>query len=132
MSAKNKALVLEVYNSFQAGRLDKLVSMMDPNIEWTLPEIEEVPFGGKKHGVAEVMQFLKMVNDLQKVLSRNITDIVTEDDTVIVFGNYSWLVRWTKRDFSCDFAHVFTVRDGKIVAFREYTDTAAIGAAYMK
>jgi ketosteroid isomerase-like protein len=34
--------------------------------------------------------------------------------------------------FSGDFAHAWTIRDGKVVAFHEYTDTAACIAAHQK
>jgi ketosteroid isomerase-like protein len=36
------------------------------------------------------------------------------------------------REFSSDFCHVFTIRDGKIVDFHEYMDTAAATNAYRK
>ena len=32
--------------------------------------------------------------------------------------------------FDADFVMVFTLRDGKIVAFREFTDSAAVNAAF--
>jgi ketosteroid isomerase-like protein len=41
-------------------------------------------------------------------------------------------VRDTNREFSSDFAHVFTIADGKIVAFSEFMDTAAVVGAHQK
>jgi ketosteroid isomerase-like protein len=34
------------------------------------------------------------------------------------------------KGFESDFAMVFTVRNGKVTAFQEFTDSAAINAAY--
>jgi ketosteroid isomerase-like protein len=31
---------------------------------------------------------------------------------------------------ACNWAHAFTVRDGKIAGFREYTDTTAMASAF--
>jgi ketosteroid isomerase-like protein len=41
-------------------------------------------------------------------------------------------VKATAREFGSDFAHVFTIRDGKVVAFKEYFDSAAAATAYRK
>ena len=34
--------------------------------------------------------------------------------------------------WACEWAHAFTVLDGKIAGFREYTDTAAMVSAFDK
>jgi uncharacterized protein len=39
-------------------------------------------------------------------------------------------VKKTGRRIASDWCHVFTVRDGKVAAFREFTDTAQAAAAY--
>lgn len=47
---------------------------------------------------------------------------------MVALGTYSWRVRSTKREFTGDFARVWTFRDGKAVVFHEYTDTALTNA----
>ncbi|HEV7683625.1 MAG TPA: hypothetical protein VGO68_15970 [Pyrinomonadaceae bacterium] len=39
MSEQNKALVQQAYDSFRAGRIDKLVDILSKDISWTLPEV---------------------------------------------------------------------------------------------
>ena len=51
---------------------------------------------------------------------------VARDDQVIVFGHERMRTRAGGRVYGTDWVHVFTMRDGKIVGFREYTDTATI------
>ena len=36
----------------------------------------------------------------------------------------------TRRTFDADFAMVFTLKDGKVVRFREFTDSAGVNAAF--
>ncbi len=48
----------------------------------------------------------------------------------MALGHYAWRVNSTGREWESDFAHVFIVRDGKIARFQEFTDTAAIEAAF--
>jgi ketosteroid isomerase-like protein len=132
MSEQNKALVRQAYDSFKASRIDKLLSLMSNDISWTLPEVPGVPFGGKKTSLAAVGEFFVLVNNLQENLRFDVNELVAEGDRVVALGNYSLRVRHTKREFQSDFAHVFTIRDGKIVAFNEYMDTAACRDAYQK
>ena len=56
-------------------------------------------------------------------------DFIAQDDKVVVLGFYRWRVKATGRTYSAKWAHVLTLRDGKIVGFTEYTDTAAMAAA---
>ncbi|KRR22535.1 hypothetical protein CQ14_35510 [Bradyrhizobium lablabi] len=51
-------------------------------------------------------------------------------NTVVVFGSERFLVKATGKEWAVDWMQVHEVRDGRIVRFREYTDTAAIAEAY--
>lgn len=59
-------------------------------------------------------------------------EFVAQGDKVVSLGHYTWRTKTTNRDFESDFAHVFTVRDGKIVGFREFMDTVTVARAYQK
>jgi len=48
----------------------------------------------------------------------------------MALGHYAWHVESTGREWESDFAHVFTVRDGKLTRFQEYANTAAIADAF--
>jgi ketosteroid isomerase-like protein len=48
----------------------------------------------------------------------------------VVLGHYVWHVKATGKVWESDFAHVLTVRDGKVTRWQEYTDTAALGDAF--
>lgn len=130
MSEQNKALVLEVYDSFKATRIDKMLGLMSNDITWTLPEIEGVPFGGHKIGLKSVSEFFVLVNTFQETLLLEPHALIAEGDQVVVLGSYSLRVRSTKREYYSEFAHVWTVSHGKLTAFQEYTDTAALARAY--
>lgn len=50
-------------------------------------------------------------------------------ESVVVLGKYKGMTKDTNRKFEAPFAHVYTVKEGKIVAFRQYADTARIHQA---
>jgi ketosteroid isomerase-like protein len=53
-------------------------------------------------------------------------------DKVVALGHYAWRVKSTGREFGGDFAHVFTMYNGKVKRFHEYMDTAAASAAHRR
>jgi uncharacterized protein len=132
MSEQNKAIAKQAYNYFKSGNIEALLSLMSDNISWTLPEIENVPFGGKRTGRASVGEFFATVGASQENLRFEPREFIAEGDKVVSLGSYEWRVKATNREFSGEFAHVWTIRDGKAVAFHEYTDTAACADAYRK
>ena len=130
MSEQNKALVQQAYDSFRAGRIDKLVSLLSKDISWTLPEVNRVPLGGKKNGLAAVGEFFVLINDLEESLLFETSAMIAEGDKVVALGSYSWRVRSTRQKYKSDFAHVWTFSNGKVIAFQEYFDTAALRDAF--
>ena len=126
----NAAIAQRGYEYFMSGDVPSLVSIFADDVVWDMPKIENVPFSGKQIGSAAVAGFFQLLGENQEPLSFNRESFVAQGDKVVVLGNYVWKVKATGREFSGDFAHAFTFRDGKVVAFREYLDSAALAAAY--
>jgi uncharacterized protein len=47
------------------------------------------------------------------------------DGKVVALGYYEITANETGKPFASDWAHVFTIVDGKVAQFQEFTDTAA-------
>jgi uncharacterized protein len=132
MSEQNKAIVEQAYNNFKTGNIEALLNLMSDDVSWTLPEMEGVPFAGKRSGRTAVGEFFGTLGSSQDTLSFEPRELIAEGDKVISLGSYDWRVKSNNREFGGDFAHVFTIRGGKIVVFHEYMDTAACIAAHQK
>lgn len=52
--------------------------------------------------------------------------IVDGGDNVVGFGNYSGKFLKTGKSVTVPFAHAWTLRDGKVVKFVQYTDTLVV------
>lgn len=129
---QNIQIVRQAYENFQRGDIQALLNMMAEDIDWRLPEIENVPFSGSKKGRDEVTGFFASLADSQESLAFEPLEFVAQNDKVVALGRYNWRVKGTGREYSGDWAHVFTIRDGRITGFHEYMDTAAAGSAYQK
>ena len=126
----NAATVRGLYDQLGQGDLDAMIGVMAEDVKWQLPEIDEVPLSGKRHGQDGVREFFTGLTDEHDLKEMKIDDVVAQGSAVVVLGHYCWHVKATDRSFSSDFAHVFHLTGGKIVRFQEYLDTAAVAAAY--
>ena len=57
-------------------------------------------------------------------------EFCSSGDKVFVPGFYAATMRKSGKSAACEWVHVFTLRDGKVVRFREFTDTALLAEAY--
>ncbi len=132
MKKEHTKLVQQVYENFKTGDIKALLKLLSEDIEWQLPEIENVPFGGKRRGHEEMGQFFESLVESQEVQYFDPREFIARCDKVVALGHYAWRVKSTGREFGGNFAHVFTVHDGKVIRFHEYMDTAAVAAAHRK
>lgn len=126
----NVRLIRQCYDSFLQGDIERLLSYMAKEIDWELPQMDGVRFGGKRHGIEQVREFFRLIGDLQKPLEFHPGEYVANGDRVVVFGHYEWAVKADGREWGGDFCHSFRVRHGKLVAFHEYMDSNAAVEAF--
>jgi ketosteroid isomerase-like protein len=127
---ENIGIAQQAYANFQSGDINALLALLSDDVQWQLPEIANVPFAGKRQGHEQVGQFFASLGELQDVLEFTPQSFTAQNDKVVVQGQYRWRVKASGREYGGDWAHVFTIRDGKVVGFQEYTDTAAAADAY--
>jgi ketosteroid isomerase-like protein len=118
------------YNNFAAGDVEALLDKMDDAVQWALPRIAGVRVSGTRSGRNAVRGFFRELDEDQQSVIFEPREFITEGDRVVTLGHYVWKVRATGKQYEGDFAHVFTVRDGRITRFTEFGDTAAVEEAY--
>jgi len=101
------------------------LSLFDENIEWTTPGPSSLPTAGTRRGRAQVAAFFQSLNEVFEIERFEPRDFVAQGDRVVVLGTDRSRVRATGTSIDGHWAHTFLLRDGKVVAFHEYTDTAA-------
>ncbi len=122
----NQWIVEQVYAAFGRGDLTRIVNAMAGDVEWRCPRLRDMPWGGEHRGHGGVAEFLEAIAVTLTVERFTPLEFLAVDDRVVVFGRERMRVRATGRAYEADWVHVWTVRDGKVTHFREYTDTAAI------
>jgi uncharacterized protein len=107
-----------------------LMATLTEDVDWQVVGPETLAFGGNFKGRAEVQRFFSAAAGACEFLEFAADRMIADGDTVVVLGHERVRVKATKREWSTNWVQVYTVRDDAICRFREYTDTAAIAAAY--
>lgn len=124
MNALN--IVQDFYAALGRGDVAAVLGLLDPQVEWT--EAERFPYySGTWHGPQAVLDnLLKRLAQDWHDFSATANDFVVEGNRVVSFGVYAGMYKRTGKSIAAPFAHLWTVRDGKITSFLMYTDTAKI------
>jgi ketosteroid isomerase-like protein len=130
-AAENTAIVQDMYAAFGRGDIDALLAGCADDIVWqgvygTGPQ---VPFSGERRGKAAVAEFFKLVGENEQFSNFEPQQFVATGDTVVALGHYTATTPVGKQ-FDGDWAMVFHLRDGKVVEFKEFCDSAGINEAH--
>jgi ketosteroid isomerase-like protein len=125
VSAENVKTVESLYAAFATGDIPTVLGALDPQVEWWEAEnfiyAEGNPYVGPQSVLQGVFMRLAMEWDNFAVTPKGVLDA---GDIAIGEGHYSGTHKQTGKQVRAQFAHFFTFRDGKVVKFQQYTDTA--------
>ena len=129
MADGNQQIIENIYAAFSRGDAGAVLGAFNPGIVWL--EAENVPY-------ADHNPYVGPAAIAEGVFGRLMTEwegfavgpgkYVTQADTVAVVGRYRGKYLATGRSLDAQFVHVWTVRDGKVIAFQQFTDTAQFAA----
>jgi ketosteroid isomerase-like protein len=123
-------LARRAYENFKSGDIKSLLDSLTEDVDWRLPEMANIGFAGERKGRERVGEFFADLAESQESLSFEPREFIAQGDKVVALGSYRWRVKKNGRDYGGEWAHVFTIRDGKIAGFHEYMDSAAAVAAH--
>lgn len=112
--------VRRAYDAFNSGDSETLSNLLS-DADWH--EAEGGPYGGSFRGFREVNEkvFTPIMSDIEDFQARPDEILPAGEDRVLVLGRYTGSA--ANGRLEVPFAHVSTVRDGRIVRFLGYNDT---------
>jgi uncharacterized protein len=125
----NADVVQRGYEAFGRGDIPALLDLLTDDVEWTLQGPSVIPFAGTRHGHEGVSEFFSVLGETLDFEQFEPREYVAQGDTVVVVGFERSLSRATGRTIEQEWAHVNTLRDGKIAKFRAFEDTGEYVAA---
>lgn len=129
MTSANLDLIRGVYDAFAAGDVPAVLGAMSPDIVWN--EADDFPYadGNPYIGPEAVLNgvFARCVGEWDG-FGLVVDELLDAGDTphgatVVALGHYVGTYKDTGKEQKTQLAHVWRIRDGKIVAFRQHANT---------
>jgi uncharacterized protein len=128
----NVALVQSMYAAFERGDMPFLLERLDAQVEWVAPPSKGLPWAGAQRGRDGATAFFTALAQHAEVVDLSIQRTVAQDDVVIALGRETLKSRATGKSYTTEFAHVWTLKNGRVVRWAEHFDTAAAVEAMRK
>jgi ketosteroid isomerase-like protein len=130
---QNKMTNLEIVKSTYEGKSseengENLAAYAAADISWT--EAKGFPYAGTYIGMEEVIK-----NVFSRLGSEWIgykftpEDYVAGGDKVVAYGTYSGTNKSTGKPFEARAAHIWKLKDGKIISFEQFVDSQLVNNA---
>jgi ketosteroid isomerase-like protein len=126
---ENVQAVKDGYAAYGRSDIQSVLALMAEDVEWMIPGAG-LPVAGIYRGRDGVASFFQKLAAEFEVLEFQPREFLGDGDRVLVTGWERSKVRATNRTIELDWVMSFTLRDGKVTNFREFTDTKVIADAY--
>lgn len=113
-------IVKEVYSRFAEGDIKGFLALCSDDIEWVVngPVTLEKCQAFKGH--KGVQDFLNILGDSWEFSTFTPQQFIANEQTVVVLGEETGIDKKSNLKFENRWSHVFDVRDGQIIRFREF------------
>ena len=117
--------VQDLYAAFGRGDVPTILSRLAPDVSWEAEGPAEISFTGIRRGPEAVKGFFQAIASDHADPKLQAAEYLSSADSVATFGRYSCTLKKSGRRVDSPFAHLFRFRDGKVVRFVDYLNTAA-------
>jgi ketosteroid isomerase-like protein len=119
-----RATVLALHKAYREGDAARVASLVHDDIDWIIHGPARVfPFEGPRRGKGQVMQVLADIAQHFELKRYEPEIVIVEGDRAAVLSQTSFVQRSTGRTMSLRLVNFIRVQDGRIIEFREFSDT---------
>ena len=124
----NLEIIRATYEGSSEENGRNLLAALAPEAEWT--EAEGFPYAGTYVGAAAIIAgvFQRLGSEWTGYRA-DVHSFMEDGDRVAAFGTYSGTYKATGQSMRAAFAHLYVLRDGKILRMTQYVDTAMVREA---
>jgi ketosteroid isomerase-like protein len=119
-----RALGRQLYDFYARKDADAIQSLIHDDIDWTMYGPEKIfPFQGHRSGKTAVLQVLQMIGEEYELQRYEPEFVIADGDRVAAISNVAFRRKSSGRVLSFKVANFMRVQDGRIIEFREFSDT---------
>ena len=128
----NTDIVQGGYNDFLTGNVEGVLNRFAGDFSFTVPGAPEIPYAGTKRSREELAAFFSDLGEMVTFTAFEPREYIEQGDRVVALGRYAGTINRSNHPFDNQWAMVWTVRDGKVVEFTEYSDVSDIRKGFVK
>jgi len=127
-TSANVQTITRWYEANRAGDRAAMAALCAPDVKWEITP--GFPHSGTFVGMESIFAalFAPLLQDFDEWQSIPET-LLDAGDEVIGLGYYQARAKITRKNVTAAFAHVWTVKDGKVTRLRQYADTVQLARA---
>ena len=123
MSRENVEVVRELYRAFSEGETGgSFWALVDPDVEWVTDPM--APDSGTYRGHEGIKALLESWTTTFDAFRAEVDTIRAYGDKVIVTARLVGRMKGGREELNQPYAEVITIRDGKVLAIRDYSTEA--------
>jgi ketosteroid isomerase-like protein len=125
MAANNsRQVILDYIDACYTGEIERAASFYDDDIDFVcFAPVELFPTLGQKRGKAEMTRSLEGLHARHEVLEHQVGFIAADGDHVAVTLVLRLRSRNSRRVIRLDIGNFFTLRQGRILTYRQFNDS---------
>jgi uncharacterized protein len=122
--SQNRQLIVDLYAAFARGDAGSVLGTLAPDVQWFEAEGNPYADGNPYDSPQRVGEgvFGRILADFEN-FAVHPQQLVAEDDTVVALGRYTGNHRASGQPYDAQFVHVWTIMNGRVTKFQQYTDT---------
>lgn len=130
----NVSVIDSAYKAFAVGDIPAVLAVMDANIVWNEAEGNSYADGNPYIGPDEVLNgvFKRIGEDHEYFKLVNIQLHDMSNNQVLATLRYQGKLKKNGAEYNIQAAHLWTLKDGKVIAFQQYVDTKQLADAFGK
>lgn len=117
--------IQRAYEAFGRGDVPAILALVDDEVDWEFVGSADLPYAGPRRTRKEVGAFFADVSRADEIHAFEPHEFIACGEHVVVLGRERCTAKDTGLAFESDWAHIFTVRNGKIARWRGFFNTAA-------
>lgn len=125
MSDRNIEIVQSLYAAFGAGDVKSIIKAAAAKVTWEIVgRVSDFPVFGRRSGLEGIAEFFEAFHAAEEVQFFQPKIFHALGDKVLVEGHVVSTLKGSGKQIDSDWLHIFTIKNGKLVGFKEFYDTA--------
>lgn len=127
---ENVQAVQDIYAAFQQDDIETVLQALTDDVRWWVAgSPNSLPYAGTRAGREQVAQFFKVLGETVEFETFEPQEYIVQDEKVVALGRDRRRIKSNNNVAENQWAMIFTLRQGKVTAFRAYDDTEAAASA---